>query len=546
MKKSSIIFLLLFFILIYGCSKSNYTNEVENTFSKIGKPVTGDWLIRSLSAEPATLNPILATDVYASIIDDFIYETLLQRDKKTFEMKPLLAYKWEISKNKLEYTFYLRKGIKWDDGVEFTADDVVFSYKCIMNPTVDAPHLRNYYRDIKNVIKLGKYKVKFIYKRPYFLALEICGGMPIVPEHIYKKGDFNTNPYNRKPIGTGPYKFEKWETGKEIILVRKNNYWGKKSYIDKIVFKIITDDTVRLQLLKRGDIDFAGLRPIQWVKQTRSAKFNTRVRKLKFYTPNYNFIGWNLRRVYFKDRDVREALTHLIDRKSILKNILYNLGKITTGPFYIYSKYYDKSIKPYKYNVRKAKELLAKAGWKDSNGDGVLDKDGIDFHFTFLIPAGSKFAEQLATIVKESFKKVGIIVDIKSLEWATFISQLDNRNFDAVTLGWSMGVEQDPYQIWHSSQAKKGSNFVGFKNKRVDELIEKGRREFDEKKRIAMYKEIHRILHREQPYTFLFSNMSLLGVSRRFQNTKVYNIYPGVDITEWWVPKSLQKYGLNK
>ncbi len=542
MKQLFLIIILSAGILFGSCGKSNFTKEVENSYTKIGKPVNGDWLIRSLSAEPATLNPITATDVYESIINSFIYETLLERDKNTFDMKALLAEKWRVSSDKLKFTFYLKKGIKWQDGKELTADDIIFSYKKIMDPKVDSPHLRNYYRDIKKVEKLDKYTVRFTYSKPYFLALEICGGMPIVPKHIFKGKDFNTHPNNRHPIGTGPYIFEKWDTGKEIVIKRNPNYWGKKSNIDKIVFKIITDDTVRLQLLKRGDIDLAGLRPIQWVKQTSSTRFNTKLRKLKYYTPNYNFIAWNLKKVYFKNRDVREALTHLINRKAILKNILYNLGNITTGPFYFFSKYYDKSVKPYKYNVKKAKKLLKKAGWRDSNNDGVLDKDGIKFEFTFLISSGSKFAEQLATIVKQNFQKAGIVVNIKSLEWATFIQQLDNRTFDAVTLGWSMGVEQDPYQIWHSSQAEKGSNFVGFKNKRVDELIIKGRREFNKAKRIQMYKEIHRILHREQPYTFLFCNMSLIAVSRRFQNTKVYNLYPGIDVTEWWVPKSMVKY----
>ncbi len=540
MKKIIILIITLTFII--SCGKNNFTKDVENSYTRIGKPVEGDWLVRSLSAEPATLNPITATDVYESVINGFIYETLLERDKKTFEMKPLLAERWTISKDKLKFTFYLRKGIKWQDGKEFTAKDVIFSYKKIMDPKVDSPHLRNYYRDIKKVEMINKYTVRFTYSKPYFLALEICGGMPIVPEHIFKNGDFNTHPNNRHPIGTGPYIFEKWETGKEIVIKRNPDYWGKKSYINKIVFKIITDDTVRLQLLKRGDIDLAGLRPIQWVKQTSTTLFNTRLRKLKYYTPNYNFIAWNLKRFYFKDKRVRQALTHLINRRAILKNILYNLGNITTGPFYFFSKYYDKTVKPYKYSISKAKKLLKEAGWVDSNNDGILDKDGVDFRFTFLISSGSKFAEQLATIIKENFKKAGIIVDIKSLEWATFIQQLDNRTFDAVTLGWSMGVEQDPYQIWHSSQAQKGSNFVGFKNKRVDELIEKGRMEFNTEKRVAMYKEIHRILHDEQPYTFLFCNMSLIAVNRRFQNTKVYNLYPGIDVTEWWVPKSLVKY----
>jgi peptide/nickel transport system substrate-binding protein len=533
-------FILAFLIFFYNCSSKKELSEISDIREEV--PTEGDWVLYRLSAEPTTLNPITATDVYESIVNGYIYETLIERDKESLKLKPLLAYKWVVSKDKLKYTFYIRKGIKWHDGEELTADDVIFSFQKIKDPKVDAPHLRNYYKDVEKVEKIDKYTVKFTYKKPYFLALEFCGGMPIVPKHIFEKGDFNTHPNNRHPIGTGPYIFEKWETGREIVLKRNPNYWKKKPNIKKIIFKIITDDTVALQLLKREDLDLTGLRPIQFVRQTESKKFKKRFKKLKFYTPNYYYIGWNLRKPYFKDRRVREALTHLIDRETILNNILFGLGKITTGPFYYFSDAYDKDIKPYEYNPEKAKELLKEAGWIDSNNDGILDKDGIDFKFTFLISSASKFAEQLGIIIKEEFKKVGIIVEIKKLEWATFIQQIDERKFDAVTLGWSMGVEQDPYQIWHSSQAEQGSNFVGFKNKRVDELIEKARTEFNPEKRNKMFKEIHRIIHYEQPYTFLFCSMGLVALHKRFQNTKVYNIRPGFDITDWYVPKNLQKF----
>ncbi len=529
---------------MYQCSQNTSTEINQNTFTTNGPRATGDMVVYSLSSEPTTLNPILATDAYESIVNSFMLETLIERDLTTFEWKPLLAHKWEISPNKLQYTFYIRKGIQWHDGVEFTAKDVLFSFNTIKNTKVDAPHLRNYYKDVKKVEILDNYTVRFTYNQPYFLALEFCGGMPIVPEHIFSKGDFNKHEHNRSTIGTGPYIFENWDTGKQIVIKRNMDYWRKEKspYIDKIIFKVITDDTVRLQLLKKGDLDTAGLRAIQWVKQTSSARFKKNFRKLSFYTPYYNYIGWNLTRPYFKDRDVREALTRLLDRKSILKNLLYNLGQVVTGPFYIFSKEYDNTVVAYDYDEKKALELLTKAGWKDTNKDGVLDKGGVDFKFTFLIANGSTFAEQLATILKENLKRVGIIMDIKKLEWAAFIQQIDDRKFDAVSLGWSMGIETDPYQLWHSSQTERGSNFVGYKNKRVDEIIEKARREFDESKRVTLYKEMHRIIHEDQPYTFLYCTMSLVAVERRFQNTKVYNVRPGMDITEWWVPKALQKY----
>lgn len=542
MKKVFIIFIL--FILLISCGKKDFVADVEQDYTTIGDPVKGDWLVYSLSSEPATLNPITATDIYEYRVNQFIYESLLERDNETLKLEPLIAHKYEISEDKLQYTFYMRKGIKWHDGVELTAEDVVFTYKKIMDPKVDAPHLRHYYRDIKKAEVIDKYTVRFTYSKPYFRALEFCGGMNIIPKHIFKKGDFNKHPNNYHSIGTGPYIFEKWETGKQIVIKRNPHYWDKEKEpnIDKIVFKLVTDDTVQLQLLKRGDLDFSALTAIQWMRQTRSKKFKQSKRKLKYYTPSYTFIGWNTRRALFKDRDVREALTRLINRRSILKNLKYNLGQITTGPFYIFSDYYVKDVKPFEYDKKKALALLHKAGWKDTDQDGILDKDGIKFKFTFLISTGRIFAEQLATIIKERFKKAGIIVEIKKLEWATFIQHIDDRKFDAVTIGWSMPIETDPYQLWHSSQViDKGSNLTGFQNKRVDHLIEKARKEFNRKKRAKMFNEIHRIIHEQQPYTFLFCSMNLIAVDRRFQNTKIYNPI-GVDPIEWWVPVDIQKY----
>ncbi len=544
MKKAVLVLIVIASLVVLFNLRKPHKTQNASTKEKIAvdysHPVKGDWLVRHLPAEPSTLNPILVTDVYGSQIDGDIFDSLIRRDPKTLEFTPQLASSWDISPDHLVYTFHLRKNVYWHDGKPFTAKDVKFSYDKIMDPKVDAAPLRNYYRDIKKVEVLDPYTVRFTYSQPYFRALEFCGGLPIVPAHVFGNEDFNRHPFGRAPIGTGPYKFVKWDTGKEIVLRRNENYWGKKPYINKIVYKIITDNTVAFQVLKQGGLDLMSLRPIQWVKQTRSKRFKKRFKKLKYFLPSYNYIGWNMRRVYFKDRRVRRALTMLVDRQGILKDILYNLGVVVTGPFYINSPAYDKSIKPYPYDPQRAEQLLAEAGWIDHDGDGIRDKDGTKFAFEFLISAGSKFAEQLSTILKESLKRHGIVMTIRRLEWAVFIQQIDDRQFDACTLGWSMGWESDPYQIWHSSQAKKGSNFVGFVNKEADEIIEKARREFDAKKRNELYHRFHRIIHEEQPYTFLFTMNALVAVDRRFQNVNVYPM--GLEPREWWVPLALQRY----
>ncbi len=502
----------------------------------------GDWLVTQLSAEPSTLNPITATDVFAGAIDGYIYENLIKRDEKSLEEVPVLAEKWEISPDHLMYTFHLKKNIKWSDGYPFTAKDILFSFDRILDPKVDAAHQRNYYMDIEKVEALDDYTVRFHYRVPYFKALEVCGGIPIVPSHLFKEGeDFNQHPISRNPVGTGPYKLLHWDTGKEIVLVRNDDYWGEKPGIDRIVFKIITNGTVALQVLKQGGLDEMGLSPIQWERQTQTKRFNENFQKLSYYEPRYNYIGWNSQGPLFSDKMVRRAMTMLVDRELILKKILFGLATIVDSPFYVNSPEYDKEIKPYPYDPKAALALLKSAGWNYRPGEEILQKDGKPFEFEFLIPAGRKFAEQLATMLQENLKEIGITMSIRQLEWAVFIQRIEEHNFDACTLGWGGGWESDPYQIWHSSQAvAKGSNFVGFKNAEADKLMEDARKEFNREKRRQMYYRLQEIIHEEQPYTFLFTPKALEAVSRRFQNVVVYPM--GIAPLYWWVPKDAQKY----
>lgn len=554
MKENKLLRLLLISILnitilftLAACKSENDSAETSQETTQSAEtasdsdPVDGDWLMYHLNAEPATLNPITATDAYEGTVNNGkIYETLIERNNETLELEPLLAESWEISEDKLKYTFKIREGIKWHDGTPFTAEDIVFSYRSIMNPKVDSPQLRAYFQEIRDVKAIDDLTVEFTYARPYFLALEFCGGMPIVPKHIFDKGDFNTNPAGRNPVGTGPYKFVKWTTGRDIVIEKNPDYWGEKPKLNKIVFKIITDNTVAFQVLKREELDVSSLTPIQWERQTETPSFQENFDKLSYFTPNYSYIGWNSKRPFFADKTVRTALTHLVDRELILEKILYDLGAIVTNPFYINSPEYDKSIDPYPYDPKKAEELLEQAGWIDHDGDGIRDKDGVKFAFEFLIPGGSETGEKIATILKEELDKMGIQMDIRKTEWAVFTSRLMDRNFDAVTLAWSMGIESDPYQIWSSTQAESGSNFVGFKNEEADKLIVEARTEFDREKRQKLYKRFAEIVHEEQPYTFLFCRKSTVAVNKRFENVTVYPV--GIDPVEWHVPLPLQVY----
>ncbi len=503
-------------------------------------PVGGDWLVRRIGAEPATLNPVTATDVYESTINGYVYESLLERDNRTLDLVPLLADSYEVSPDRLSYLFTLREGVKWQDGKPLTSSDVVFTFNTVKDESVDAPHLRSYYRSLEKIEALDASRIRFTFSEPYFKSLEMIGGMSIIPQHIFSKGDFNTHPAGRSPVGSGPYKFVRWDTGKDIVLEKNDSYWGETPLLNRIVFKIITDETVALQVLKRGEMDLMALTPVQWVKQSEGRKFNRAFAKYKYYLPGYSFIGWNSRRTVFNTPKVRRAMTMLLDRDGILKNLRYGFGKVVSGNFFYESPDYDRTIEPWPFDPTKAAALLDEAGWVDSDGDGIRDKDGVMFQFEFTMTSGSQFAEQVSTIIKEELSKVGIEMSIRPLEWALFTKMLDDRNFDAVIMGWSLPVEADPYQVWHSSQTEEGSNFIGFVNREADLIIEEARVTFEKEKRVQLYRRFHQIMHEEQPYTFLFMNESLVAVGRRFQNVNVYPL--GLDTSEWWVPTKDQRY----
>jgi peptide/nickel transport system substrate-binding protein len=515
------------------------------------EPARGDWLVRSLSNEPETLNPILAHDAYETIINGYsgIMESLVDRDPDNPDIyRPVLCATWEESPDHLEYTFHLRDGIKWHDGRPFTVEDLRYSYDVMMATTTMAPFLQLYYRDVESLEVLDEDPVRFTMKKPYFLAFDFLSGFPIVPKHVFDTGeDFNTHPAGRHPVGTGPYRFEKWETGEQIVLVRNPLSWRKDepiAFLDEFLFRLITDPQASLTALKSGEIDMTGLTPTQWAKQTESETFEESFNKIDFFTPFYSYIGWNMRKPPFDDRRVRLAMTHLVDRERYLQTIFRGLGRITTGTFYIFSPYYSNDIEPWPYDPDRADELLAEAGWEDTDDDGILDKDGNRFSFEMLIRNDSPDTDKLVAGIQEELRFMGIEMSIRKLEWGSFLDRVKNWNYDATVLGWSLGYEQDPYQLWHSSQAdmKGSSNASGFKSAEADEIIEAARTEFDREKRIEMYHRFGEILHEEQPYTFLYCTKGLMALDKRFHGIKIYKLRPGYDVLEWYVPKPMQRY----
>ncbi|MFP4171940.1 MAG: peptide-binding protein [Candidatus Hydrogenedentota bacterium] len=500
----------------------------------------GDWLIMRMPSSPEHLNPYTSTDAYAMEIGELIFDGLLERNPETLEMEPNLAHDWEISDDNLEYTFHLRDDVVFHDGEPMTAEDVKFSFDTILDPEVMAPHLRNYLEDIVEVEVIDDYTVRIECEKPYFRHLVMIGGTPIVPEHIYGEGNFNQHPNDRDPIGSGPYEFDSWRTGQRITLTRYEDYWGEKPSLERRLFMFITEDNSAFQVLLQGNIDTMEMTPELWVNRAQGERFEQSFRKYTYYQPRYSYIGWNMRRPQFEDKRVRRAMTMLLDRDEILDTIYHGLGEVITGNFFIKNPEYNEEIDPLPFDPERAQELLDEAGWEDSTGDGIRDKDGESFEFELLIPADSQEDEQIATVFQQELSRAGIRMRIRRLEFATLLENVHRREFDAVRLGWSMPPDPDPYQVWHSSQTDAGSNYVNFVNEEADEIIEEARVEFDEDRRTELYRRFHEIVHEEQPYTFMYCRETLLAVDRRFRGIEIYPYGPYM--REWFVPEELQQY----
>ncbi|HZD39169.1 MAG TPA: ABC transporter substrate-binding protein, partial [Terriglobales bacterium] len=391
--------ILLAALLVVGCGeKENAASVADKPLAhsqgEAGQPVTGDWLVTHALSDPEQLNPLTSNDASASEILQHILQSLLTRDPRTLELKPLIAQsRPAISADKRTYTFKLRRDVHFQDGKPLTGEDVLFSIKAIKCPLVNAPFARVYYQSVMDARLIDEFTVEFKIREPYFLNESVLGGIDVLPRHYYdpenllknvtladlakpvdqlppnvkKFADaFNKN-YSRNPMGSGPYRFGKWVTGSEIELNRDPNYWGDgkegidQPYLDRYLYRIINNMDAALVTLKSGGLDEMSLTPIQSIRGTDSRRFKGEFRKFEYYAPNYSYIGWNNDHPIFGDKRVRKAMTYLTNRQQMVKTILFGLGRVVEGPIYIFRPEYDKNLPPYPYDPQKALELLKEA-----------------------------------------------------------------------------------------------------------------------------------------------------------------------------------------
>lgn len=539
MKITIYIFLLL--SILSGCKDKPSGALQSDLKNNSSGPAYGDTLIEGIIGEPSILIPMLAGDSASHSVSGLIFNGLVKYGTDLSVVGDL-AGSWDISHDGLVITFHLRRGVKWADGTEFTADDVMFGFKTITDEKTPTAYKEDFLQ-VKKAEVIDAYTFRATYEKPFAPALTSWGNLVVLPSHLLEGKDITKSELTRNPVGLGPYKLGKWTAGQELILDSYHDYFEGRPYIDRYMYRIIPDSATMFLELKAGGIDIMGLTPIQYTKQTDTNFFKTNFQKFRYPTFAYTHMAFNLKHPFFKDKRVRQAIAYGIDKGEIVDVALFGLGSPATGPYVPNTWPYNPDVKKYNHDPEKARQLLKEAGWEDTDGDRTLDKDGLPFKFTILTNMGNNLRKNTATIIQWRLAKIGIKVEIRALEWSAFINNfIDKKRFEAVLLGWNIGLDPDQYDIWHSSKTKeKEFNFISYNNPEVDALLEKGRRSFNIDERKKAYFRIQEILADELPYIFLYVPDATPIVHARFRGIKPSPIGISYNLPKWYAPKHLQK-----
>jgi peptide/nickel transport system substrate-binding protein len=505
-------------------------------------PAYGDAIIEGSIGDVSGFLSAVTSDSASHEAAGYVFNGLVRYDKD-LKLEGDLAESWDVSPDGRKITFRLRNGVKWHDGAPFTSDDVMFTYKKMIDPKTPTAYGEDF-KQVKNAYAPDPHTFIAEYDRPFAPALA-SWGMHILPKHLLEKyPDISKSPLNKKPVGTGPYRFAEWKTGEKTAFDASADYYEGKPYLARVVTRVIPDPATMFLELKSGGIDLMNLSPLQFTRQTETSEFKKSFAKYRYLSSGYTYLGFRLSHPYFKDRRVRQAIAHAANKKAVIDGVLFGLGQEATGPYKPGTWAYNPDVKRFPHDPEKAKALLAEAGWKEKGRDGVLVKDGQRFEFTVLTNAGNKSREQTAAILQQNLSAVGIRMEIRTVEWAAFINEfVKKRKFDALILGWSITPDPDQFDIWHSSKTGPDElNHIGFANAEVDRLLEEGRGTFDVEKRKKAYFRIQEILAEEQPLVFLYYPDALPAVQKRIRGIVPAPAGITHNFIKWYVPKGEQKY----
>ena len=513
--------------------------------------------------QPPKLTPFTYADVYGRRVVSLVCESLGWYDAESLEIRGRLAESWQYDPNGMWLRAKIRDEARFSDGAPVLAEDVRWTFEdLIFNMQIEAERFRSVYNAIEDIEVIGdpatSRVVEFTFKKPRFDNLQQAFGFIIVPKHIYEPWTESPTRFNQSTsltVGSGPFKFavvdpdDQWTPGTDIVLVRNEQYWGPRPPLDRYRISVIRDYATKLIAFNNGTGDMIRPNPEQFVDQRSDESFLERADAKRWYNMRggYSFIAWQCgprngeALTPFHDERVRMAMTHMIDRDRIRRDISFNLPRPATGPFLSSTPQSNPNIEPHPFDPERGIELLAEAGWEVRDDDGLLkDKDGNPFTFEFTFAQGNPGTRQMAEFIQSELARYGINMELRLIDWSVLVDILNRRDFDAITFAWSASApESDPYQIWHSDNIEnQGDNFIQWASEDADRLIEQGRQTLDFEERMAVWHQLHSVYHEEQPYTFLNESPWLRFTTKRSGNIQEYS--SGLEYHEFWVsPESL-------
>jgi peptide/nickel transport system substrate-binding protein len=492
-------------------------------------------------AQPAKLTPYIQTDVYGRRIINLAMETFADYDPKTLRLVGTLAEAWQMDPQGLWVRVKINDRARWNDGEPVTAEDMRWTfYDFVMNPQVEAQRVRSTISDkIDAVEVVGERVLEFRFKEAMFDNLDSALTLWPLPKHFYEK--FTPAEINKSTglmVGSGPYKLERvsgdnqWTPGEAVVLVRNEQYWGPKPPMDRFIFKAINDELPRLTAYKNGEGDMITPSAPQFASLTKDPEWGKSNQNLNWVNmkSGNSFIAWNCgerngKPTPFTDKRVRRAMTQMIDREKMIRDVWKGVGEISKGSSLPISPASNPNIKPWPYDPAEAKRLLKEAGWEDRDSNGVLENaQGQEFTFEFTYTTGGEIAERIALFVQDSARAAGIRCTLRGVDWSVSDPIRKQRDFDSLVMSWGANApESDPKQIFHSDSMKdQGDNFAQWSNPEADRLIDTGRRELDFDKRMKLWHQFEAVMHDDQPYTWVRVQPFVRFVKPEFGNVNTY------------------------
>ena len=532
--------LLLICAVFLGCGK----NTIDATdYSKPYPSEAGGTLIDATTGEPSSLIYMVAGESASASVTANIFNKLLKYDKN-LDLEGELVESWQVSNDQKTITFKLKPNLKWADGKPLTSADVLFTWHAVIDEKTASPYASDY-QLVKKAEAPDALTFSVTYKQAYAPALDSWAGLQILPKHLLEGKDLRTTDFTRNPIGSGYYKLDRWTHGENIKLSRNASSVLGQAKIDKLITRIIPDNSAQFLELMAGNIDSMGLDPI---KYSRIIPARPELKKtLALYKElgnSYTYMGFNLKHKPFDDKRVRLAINYAIDKQEIIDGVYLGLGIDIASPYKPGTRWSNPALKPYPYNPAKARALLKEAGFTDSDGDGIVERDGKPFAFE-IVTNQNKEREKSAVLIQRRLKEVGIDVQIRAIEWASFISRfIKTGDFDVVVLGWGLGLDPDQFSIWHSSQNAAGQfNFINYNNPVVDKLLEQGRTELNPEKRMKIYHEFAKVLLADSPIVYLSAGYGLSAIHKRVKgiDDPVPPAGIGYNTQEWYIPTPLRR-----